>query len=277
MIDQKKLTVISLGAGVQSSTMALMAAHGEITPMPDCAIFADTQAEPQHVYDWLDWLESQLPFPVYRVTAGSLRDVTLQSAKDKTTRNATPPFYTNAGGGLTGAPLRRQCTSEYKIVPIRKKLRSLVGLQPRQRAPKNTVLAEQWIGISLDEIQRMKENGEPYFKHRWPLIEKRMTRLHCLEWMRDNGYNELPQKSACTFCPYHDDDTWRKMRSDDPESWEDACLMDEQIRGGVRGTKHELYLHRSLIPLREVNFDDYPGKDQMGFDFMDECDGMCGV
>lgn len=27
--------VISLGAGVQSSTMALMAAHGEIEPMPE--------------------------------------------------------------------------------------------------------------------------------------------------------------------------------------------------------------------------------------------------
>ena len=39
--------IISLGAGVQSSTMALMAAHGEIGPMPDCAIFADTGAEPQ--------------------------------------------------------------------------------------------------------------------------------------------------------------------------------------------------------------------------------------
>ncbi len=36
---------ISLGAGVQSSTMALMAAAGEITPMPAAAIFADTQAE----------------------------------------------------------------------------------------------------------------------------------------------------------------------------------------------------------------------------------------
>ncbi len=31
--------IISLGAGVQSSTMALMAAHGKITPMPKCAIF----------------------------------------------------------------------------------------------------------------------------------------------------------------------------------------------------------------------------------------------
>src|SRR5215475_6635832 len=68
------LTVISLGAGVQSSTMALMAAHGEIEPMPKCAIFADTQDEPHSVYTWLDWLEKQLPFPVVRVTAGRLSE-----------------------------------------------------------------------------------------------------------------------------------------------------------------------------------------------------------
>jgi 3'-phosphoadenosine 5'-phosphosulfate sulfotransferase (PAPS reductase)/FAD synthetase len=59
---------LSLGAGVQSSTLALMAARGEIGPMPKAAIFADTQAEPESVYRWLDWLEKQLPFPVHRVT-----------------------------------------------------------------------------------------------------------------------------------------------------------------------------------------------------------------
>ena len=41
--------VLSLGAGVQSSTLALMAAAGEVTPMPTAAIFADTQAEPARV------------------------------------------------------------------------------------------------------------------------------------------------------------------------------------------------------------------------------------
>src|SRR5687767_3560347 len=59
--------MISLGAGVQSSTMALMAAHGEITPMPAAAIFADTGNEPAGVYRWLEWLTTQLPFPVNRV------------------------------------------------------------------------------------------------------------------------------------------------------------------------------------------------------------------
>jgi hypothetical protein len=54
MVGQTKvgiemIRIISLGAGVQSTTMALMAAHGEINPLPDCAIFADTQWEPRKV------------------------------------------------------------------------------------------------------------------------------------------------------------------------------------------------------------------------------------
>ena len=51
----------------QSSVMSLMAARGEITPVPKAAIFADTQAEPAAVMKWLDWLETQLPFPIIRV------------------------------------------------------------------------------------------------------------------------------------------------------------------------------------------------------------------
>lgn len=71
-----RLRVLSLGAGVQSTTLALLAAHGVIGPMPDCAIFADTAWEPQAVYDHLAWLMSPnlLPFPVHVVSAGSLRD-----------------------------------------------------------------------------------------------------------------------------------------------------------------------------------------------------------
>src|SRR3990167_1759221 len=97
------MNIISLGAGVQSSTMALMAAHGEITPMPDCAIFADTQAEPKSVYTWLDWLEKQLPFPVHRVTKGDLTAVALlvREKKDgsgKWAKSVIPTFVKNANG-----------------------------------------------------------------------------------------------------------------------------------------------------------------------------------
>ena len=57
------IRIISLGAGVQSTTMAFMAAHGEIGPMPDCAIFADTGWEPKRVYRHLEWIRDIPTFP----------------------------------------------------------------------------------------------------------------------------------------------------------------------------------------------------------------------
>ncbi len=267
-----ELTVISLGAGVQSSAMALMAAHGEITPMPDCAVFADTQAEPARVYEWLDWLESQLPFPIYRVSKGSLREAVISGGYGQ--RFAAPPFYTTSPRGRREGLLRRQCTREYKVEPIERELRRLAGYKPRQRIPAGTV--EQWIGISWDEMQRMKMARNAWCVNRWPLIEARMTRLHCLEWMLDHGYNDLPKKSSCTFCPYHDDATWREMRESDPASWADAVMVDEAIRTGFEKTTQQLFVHRSCTPLSEVDLTD-PHADQVAFTFADECDGMCGL
>ena len=104
--------VLSLGAGVQSSTLALMCAAGEVTPMPVAAIFADTQAEPKSVYEWLDYLETQLPFPVYRVTQGNLEEevLLLRDRPDgrQWTRSGIPAFMVNADG--THGQMMRQCT-----------------------------------------------------------------------------------------------------------------------------------------------------------------------
>jgi hypothetical protein len=258
--------------------MALMFAKGELTPMPDCAIFADTQSEPGSVYAWLTQLETLLPFPVRRVTEGCLRDDLLASVQQRRFANvqqrrfANVPFYTESKSG--GGMMRRQCTREYKVEPITQELRRLIGLKPRQRAPKEIAVV-QYIGISADEALRMKPSREKWIEHQWPLVDRGMTRGHCLEWMERNGYQK-PSKSACTFCPYHDDRTWRDMKANDPESWADAVKVDEAIRGGVRGTKEKLYLHRSMKPLVAVDFSQPEDFGQVDA-FTNECEGMCGV
>lgn len=263
---------ISLGAGVQSSTMALMFAVGELKPMPDCAIFADTGGEPEAVYRWLDWLESQLPFPVYRVMwLTGLRDHIVESVKGG--RFAGAPFYTETDGKREGQ-LRRQCTREFKIQPITRKLRELCGLAPGQRAPR-AIIATQYIGISYDEAIRMKPARQRWIEHRWPLVDLGMTRGHCLEWMESHGYPK-PPRSACYFCPYRSAEEWRDLKRNHPADFAKAVEMDKLIRSGVRGTKEKLYLHRSLTPIDEIDLSNAEDAGQQSL-FGDECEGMCGV
>lgn len=264
------LTLISLGAGVQSTTMALMAAHGEIGPMPDGAIFADTGAEPLAIYKHLDWLEKKLPFPVYRVSAGNLRDEIMGAMAGKNRMDARPPFFTKPNGMLF-----RQCTQDYKIRPITRKVRELLGLRKGLRGPKTPVV-EQWIGISMDEAIRMKPSRFSYVQHRWPLIEREMHRSDCLTWCEQHQYPK-PAKSACTFCPFTDISRWRDMKVNDPVSFADAVAVDRAIRPGLdkNGRGSEWFVHRARIPLDQVDLSIV--EDRKINLFNNECEGMCGV
>lgn len=259
---------LSLGAGVQSSTLALMIAHGEIEPV-EAAIFADTGWEPRKVYEWLDWLEKQLPFPVYRVHHRNLREDTLRRSVVKE-RIAAIPWHMRMPNG-DRAMGRRQCTMEYKIQPLTKKTRELIGLVPRQRA--KGLLCEMLIGISTDEAMRMKPAKEAWKKHRWPLIELGMSRNDCLRWMERKGY-PLPPKSSCIGCPFHNDDEWRAIKSD-PVAWADAIEVDAAIRSQP-GIKGQQFMHRSCVPLSEVDLSTAADHGQIDM-FNNECEGMCGV
>lgn len=170
---------------MQSSAMALMAAKGEIGPMPDAAIFADTQAEPAGVYKWLDWLEKQLPFPVYRVTHGSLTEQITTVQKNKAggmlLRNSIPLQIKNGDG--SAGKLVRDCTADFKIKPLIKKQKELAGIKRGEKQVKVTT----WIGISLDEVVRMKPSREKWCQHIWPLVDMRMTRHDCKRWMEKMG------------------------------------------------------------------------------------------
>jgi hypothetical protein len=280
-----KYNVLNLGAGVQSSCLALMAAKGEIGPMPDFAVFADTQAEPTNVYTWLDWLETQLPFPIYRVTKGNLtkeilkirvKEKSIYSDKPMTYLKLNIPVYGVTPNGELRNAMGRACTYDYKVIPILKEIRKRCEIKHGQKETTVT----QWLGISYDEMQRMKLPSNPWTQHRWPLIEKRMTRAHCKEWMQKNGYPE-PPRSACYYCPFHSDDEWRRLKKDDPVHFQKAVEFDATYRrlqnenpGGLR---IEVYLHKSCKPLGEVDFDSDLSCGQTNFDFSSECEGMCGL
>jgi hypothetical protein len=270
-----KLRVISLGAGVQSTTLALMAAHGEIGPMPDCAIFADTGWEPKAVYEQLAWLRSPnvLPFPAHVVSAGDIRQNLLHSRTVTGARRrfATAPWFIRNPDGSQGMG-RRQCTKEFKVEPLMKAQRALLGYAPRQRIPPGSM--EIWIGISVDEVFRVKPARNRWQVNRWPLIEKGLRRHDCLLWLDRNGYPR-PPKSSCIGCPYHSNAHWRDMRDNAPDEWADAVFMDGEIRHAFK-MKGEQYMHRSMTPLDEVDLSNADERGQPDL-FNNDCEGMCGV
>lgn len=260
--------IISLGAGVQSSTMALMAAAGEITPMPDAAIFADTQDEPKAVYEHLAWLRSVLPFPVYLATAGKLSQRLLEGHE-----GARMPFFLKNGSVQT-----RQCTRNFKIRVIRRKTRELLGATPRSRIADGAV--SQWIGISIDEADRMKDSGVRFVINRHPLLEQatRMSRSDCAHWLWER-YRRVAPKSACKQCPYQPTERLEKLKESSPEEWADLCAFDDALRTPemIRRFRGEVYVHKSRQPLVQIDFTALAPDKAQGDLFTNECEGMCGV
>jgi len=223
--------VISLGWGVQSFTLAAMVALGELEPI-DAAIHADTTHDSILTYSfaekWTPWLEER-GVMVITVKADDTDYI------DRKYNYLQIPAYDSSGG--IG---KRQCTTDWKIVPVRRKIRELSGGKP----------VEQWIGISLDEIQRANKSGVQYVTNRFPLYEKRMTRAACIHWLEFRGI-EVPPKSACVFCPYHGLTDWRKTKAVG-EDWQEAVRVDEEIRH-VRNNGVTNYLTNKRVPLLELD------------------------
>lgn len=294
--------ILSLGAGVQSTTLLLLSARGEL-PKLDAAVFSDTGWEPRAVYEHLDKIESEVAqpagIPIYRVSNGNLRADVLNPNKMRSI-----PAYTKGADGELGM-LGRKCTQQYKLRPVLEQVRLLLGAKigaekpcrhcegkgervapwrakrgedvvadcsvceglgtiSRVGQPPAGLWAEQWIGFSTDEIGRVSNKGDTrYSRSRYPLLELDMSRTQCETYLRHNGWTSVA-KSACIGCPFHGNAEWRRMRDTDTTSWADAVAFDREYRDGL-GMRHQRYLHISCTPLDEAPIDRVrPSENQQG-------------
>ena len=284
------MRVLSFGAGVQSTYILERSLRGDY-PRMDAVIFADTGAEPEGVYRCCGRYEAKCKMagvPFVRVSAGNIiTDTTGDSIprNGKGTGNfASMPLHlktpvtrkNKSGSGM----LRRQCTSEYKIAPIREKMRELGASR------KNP--AELWMGVSADEIQRIKQPDVLYVVNYYPLCRGYSTgkgwdgtfdttmdavrRSDCIQWFKSVGL-DVPEKSACIFCPFKDNARWREHKQN-PEEWQSIIRIDQVVRT-LKRIKGVAFLHRSLKPIDEADLGEDDSLFGLGFD--NECEGMCGV
>ncbi len=289
------MKVISLGWGVQSWTLAAMAALGEIEA--DVAIHADTFWEKQATYgfiqQWQPWLEAKglrvvtvgepaqavdkvrtenTDIPAYTVNQAVVKtktyiDEDIDELYEDETDEAITIEVTQTG------MLRRQCTSRWKIQPIRKWIAAELESQGLR---KTAGIIESLQGISLDEWQRMKDSDVRWIVNRYPLVEKRMTRGDCMTWLAAHGL-AVPPKSACVFCPFQSINTWRELKRNGGQDWATAMEIDLAIRD-VR-PPYDLFVHPARVPLTEaVSIPEDSGFSQTSMFDGDGCEsGYCFV
>lgn len=272
MPDKKQVTVLSLGGGVQSTALAVMLEDGmEGYPKPDFAVFADTQSEPPNVYETLDVLGGLLSYPIYRPTLGNLGADTWATLRGE----AVPHRYHTGGSKDHDLPLigdvgllPRQCTGAYKVDVVKREIRKVAN------AHWSSLKVREYIGISYDEVQRMRNSDVKYIYLDYPLAYSRITRNDCKQYLDDR--NIPVGRSACYFCPFHSIDEWRNIREKYPDLYKDAVNMDAALmdakKGSLAGRAGKIRGLTKVMELADAQSNMFD-KDQWG----GECGGHCGV
>lgn len=306
-------TYLSFGGGVQSTALMILSALGKYdVPKADAAIFADTQGELPATYAHIARMQrfgDEHRLPLFITTAGSLEeDVLVGVGKSHASipafirvKSERPCHCRRAewieidGGSDTelifGSPdstclrcmgsgkviefsrgiQRRICTYDYKLMAIQAKTRELLGLKKGERA-KGVKKVQAMMGISFDELVRMKPSKTEWIENSYPLVDARLTREDCKKIIADHGFT-VPPRSSCYFCPYHRDRYWKWLKTTYPDQFDRAIAFDAKLRHSQPGLDGEAFLHDSLKPLSEIDFDDK--QKELGFN--NECEGSCGV
>ena len=249
---------LSYGAGMQTFCLLVMAEQGEL--QIDEVVFADTGAEHPETYDHIEKVAKPIcerigiPFTTIRMskTVDDISGLTgeqlvqykqmlssTSQLKTRTERMAAHSEYHSANGikkrNVTSLrdeiiarrrvpsinPASRWCTSDAKIEPIYKGF-----VRPAQERGEYVKPATAIIGIGYEELTRMYDPHLTEYVVEYPLIERKMKRQDCVDYVHRHGF-ESPPKSGCYFCPFQSPGQWKLLRKEHPDLFQDAMALEE--------------------------------------------------
>lgn len=268
--------VLSFGGGTQSSHLLECHFRGEIHY--DFVVFSDTGAEPEFIHDQVKWwqerqlqYENKTPFIIthHNSMKGGLEEMLMRYINTDYQRFQMPVYCNKldeeTGMEVPAGIMPRQCTVDFKIVPVKQTVRKLVmkelGLKSSQRMPKDVGFIID-IGFSYDEIKRVNLYQSPQFKYMYlayPLIEEGLTTEESIKFLLDN--NMPTKRSRCYLCPFNCDNRdigmdWLEIIQDEPLSFLKACFFDDKLRSvqssGTKMMRSIPYFYYKRIPLKEA-------------------------
>jgi hypothetical protein len=250
------MITMSYGGGKQTAAIITLILEGKL-PKPDLIVFADTGREVQTTWDYLN----QVVQPALKAVDLQVDVVGHEYANWDITFGDVPeseaillPAFTRQNGRIGKMPTF--CSNEWKQRPIRRWL--------KEHGVTDT---DVWLGISLDEAERMKSSGLNWYRHVYPLIEIiPMHRSGCVTQIQNYGW-EVPHKSRCHMCPNQSPQAWKQMKRLNNGDFEKAVALENELR---QRDPH-IYFHPLAIPLAEA-----VEQSELQTEMFDGCDsGYC--
>ena len=247
----------SCGGGVQSTAIAVLILQGRLK-RPEYAFITDTGRERESTWNYFwrvlkpEMLRIGLDIEVVYKDEWATND--LYGGEEGKT--LLLPNFTNINGSVGRTPTF--CSSKWKRDVAKRWMRKELGANH----------VSNWLGISTDEMKRVRASRELWCQHRYPLIfDIPMSRQQCIALVQDFGW-PTPPRSSCWMCPHHDDNEWIDIRDNYPEDFASAVQLEREFRK----TDPNAFLHKACVPLDEVEFGvSVPVVAEDG------CSGMCYV
>lgn len=261
----------SFGAGVQSTALLALAAAGRIGFRT--FLFSNVGDDSEHPATLAYLRDVAVPFAaahglelveLHRVPARGPHKGQRETLYGQLTRPGSKSLSIPVRMA-NGAPGNRRCTADFKV--------RVVGAELQRRGASVEAPALVALGISTDEIERAKPGVDPkapYQVRTYPLLDLGLSRQDCVRIIQQAGL-PVPPKSACWFCPFHDLESWRRLKRETPELFDRACALESLLNDRRKELKRDpVWLTRRGRPLATVV------DDQLSLPGLDGCDsGWC--
>jgi len=265
-IENDRLQVFSSGMGTQSTGICALIYHGYL-PKPDLIVAADTGREcsqaieytKKHIIPMME--EIGVPYIIKHKDSfpelGRLYDLIDDYPDTKT--DVLLPMFIIENGQIKKA--KGFCSANWKTATVHRTVNQYFG---KDVADKRGV--DQWIGMSIDEYQRVKYPLGKWQKQ-YPLVNMALNRQQVINISIAAGL-PTPPRSSCYMCPNRRDKEWLEMKKDCPSDFQKAVEVEKYIH--AQGYDNQ-FIHQSGIPLDQVIFTTEPDGQMDMF----ECSGMC--
>ena len=264
------MKILSCGAGMQSTALALISCENKlaaiqghpaphpIVPIYDAVLFCNLGMEPPWVLAQVDFIQRACESAGIRfeVLDAPLYADFMKNFGER--RTISIPWWTVSSDGHK-SKMPRNCTIDYKVEVISKFVRwTLLGYRKGQRLRSEDHKShEMHMGFSFEEQRRCKENPNPMFVNRFPLVDMGWTRADSYAYIKDVWGLET-KASACTFCPFHKNYFFRHLKLHYPKDCQNVVDFDDMLERMQPHSpiRNEVYLSRSRKRIRNLEPED---------------------